>query len=238
MAWAMMPGLMNLTRMSASGGMEIGYHQLTANSRVRCPGIKKSGPCNATADFTDGPARDRSLTSTLHAFPQNKNAGRPFGARHRLHRPSPGPAGMPPGRSQGQARMTLPAATAPDVEGRTPAREPSCRTSVQFRGLIDLDRGPQEVKSTPARRASANAPQPKTALRGCLSSGKWPSCLIVAMPWPARPPSGQVEAVPAPVARNPDPAVIPHRQLIRVPSRTPADTGNPRTRRTRRQCRN
>src|SRR5450755_57732 len=145
MAWAMLPGLMNLTRMSASGGMEIGYLQLTANSRVRCPGIKKSGPCNATADFTDGPARDRSLTSTLHAFPQNKNAGRPFGARHRLHRPSPGPArldpppepryrrrtgtepapgpaGMPPGRSQGQARMTLPAATAPDAEGRTPAR--------------------------------------------------------------------------------------------------------------------
>ena len=29
--------------------------------------------------------------------------------------PAPGPAGMPPGRSQGQARMTLPAATAPDV---------------------------------------------------------------------------------------------------------------------------
>jgi hypothetical protein len=36
--------------------------------------------------------------------------------------PAPGPAGMPPGRSQGQARMTLPAATAPDAEGRTPAR--------------------------------------------------------------------------------------------------------------------
>ena len=34
----------------------------------------------------------------------------------------PGPAGMPPGRSQGQARMTLSAATAPDAEGRTPAR--------------------------------------------------------------------------------------------------------------------
>ena len=34
----------------------------------------------------------------------------------------PGQAGMPPGRSQGQARMTLPAATAPDAEGRTPAR--------------------------------------------------------------------------------------------------------------------
>ena len=125
MAWAMLPGLMNLTRMSASGGMEIGYHQLTANSRVRCPGIKKSGLCYATADFTDGPARDRSLTSTLHAFPQNKNAGRPFGARHRRRtgtEPAPGTAGMPPGRSQGQARMTLPAATAPDVEGRTPAR--------------------------------------------------------------------------------------------------------------------
>jgi hypothetical protein len=27
-----------------------------------------------------------------------------------------------PGESQGQARMTLPAATAPDAEGRTPAR--------------------------------------------------------------------------------------------------------------------
>jgi hypothetical protein len=36
--------------------------------------------------------------------------------------PAPGPAGMPPGRSQGQARMTLPTATAPDAEGRTPAR--------------------------------------------------------------------------------------------------------------------
>ena len=36
--------------------------------------------------------------------------------------PAPGQAGMPPGRSQGQARMTLPAATAPDAEGRTPAR--------------------------------------------------------------------------------------------------------------------
>jgi hypothetical protein len=36
--------------------------------------------------------------------------------------PAPGPGGMPPGRSQGQARMTLPAATAPDAEGRTPAR--------------------------------------------------------------------------------------------------------------------
>ena len=58
MAWAMLPGLMNLTRMSASGGMEIGYRQQTANSRVRCPGIKKSGLCNATADFTDEPARD------------------------------------------------------------------------------------------------------------------------------------------------------------------------------------
>lgn len=103
MAWAMLPGLMNLTRMSASGGMEIGYLQLTANSRVRCPGIKKSGPCNATADFTDGPARDRSLTSTLHAFPQNKNAGRPFGARHRLHRPSPGPA-----RPAARARLPSP----------------------------------------------------------------------------------------------------------------------------------
>ena len=102
---------------------------------------------------------DWSLTFTLHVFPQTKNAGRPFGARHRLHRPSPGPArldpppepryrrrtgtepapgpaGMPPGRSQGQARMTLPAATAPDAEGRTPAGNPSCRTSVQFRGLI------------------------------------------------------------------------------------------------------
>ena len=37
-------------------------------------------------------------------------------------KPAPGPGGMPPGRSQGQARMTLPAATAPDAEGRTPAR--------------------------------------------------------------------------------------------------------------------
>ena len=36
--------------------------------------------------------------------------------------PAPGSAGMPPGRSQGQARMTLSAATAPDAEGRTPAR--------------------------------------------------------------------------------------------------------------------
>ena len=36
--------------------------------------------------------------------------------------PAPRPAGMPPGRSPGQARMTLPTATAPDVEGRTPAR--------------------------------------------------------------------------------------------------------------------
>jgi hypothetical protein len=81
--------------------------------------------------------------SYVTRLPQNKNAGRPFGARHRLHRPSPGPArpppepryrrrtgtepapgpaGMPPGRSPGKARMTLPAATAPDVEGRTPAR--------------------------------------------------------------------------------------------------------------------
>ena len=34
----------------------------------------------------------------------------------------PGRAGMPPGRSQGQARMTLSAATAPDAEGRTLAR--------------------------------------------------------------------------------------------------------------------
>jgi len=78
MAWAMLPGLMNLTRMTASGGMGIGYQQLTANSRVRCPGIKKSGPCDATADFTDGPARDRSLSCTLHAFPQTKmQAGHP-----------------------------------------------------------------------------------------------------------------------------------------------------------------
>jgi hypothetical protein len=49
------------------------------------------------------------------------------GARARYRRrtgtePAPGQAGMPPGRSQGQARMTLPAATAPDAEGRTPAR--------------------------------------------------------------------------------------------------------------------
>jgi hypothetical protein len=45
--------------------------------------------------------------------------------RHRRRtgtEPVPGQAGMPPGRSQGQARMTLPAATAPDAEGRTPAR--------------------------------------------------------------------------------------------------------------------
>lgn len=149
MAWVMLPGLMNLTRMSASGGMEIGYRQQTANSRVRCPGIKKSGPCNATADFTDEPARDRSLTFTLHAFPQDKmqaghsvlvtgltarlparpGPGRPGPPpppepryRRRTGTEPPGQAGMPPGRSQGRARMTLPAATAPDAEGRTPAR--------------------------------------------------------------------------------------------------------------------
>lgn len=34
----------------------------------------------------------------------------------------------------------------------------------------------------------------------------------------------------------PDPARIPSCQLVRVPLRVPADTGNPRTRRTRRQC--
>jgi hypothetical protein len=147
MAWVMLPGLMNLTRMSASGGMEIRYRQQTANSRVRCPGIKKSGPCNATADFTDEPARDWSLTFTLHVFPQTQKCrpaircsspapppvsrpgpGRldlPPEPRYRRRtgtEPAPGQAGMPPGRSQGQARMTLPAATAPDAEGRTPAR--------------------------------------------------------------------------------------------------------------------
>jgi len=115
MAWAMLPGLMNLTRMSASGGMEIGYRQQTANSRVRCPGIKKSGPCNATADFTHEPARDWSLTLRYTSFPKPKmQAGHSVlvtGFTARL-----------PGESQGQARMTLPAAAAPDAEGRTPAR--------------------------------------------------------------------------------------------------------------------
>jgi hypothetical protein len=37
-------------------------------------------------------------------------------------------------------------------------------------------------------------------------------------------------------ARNPDPAAIPHRQLIRVPFRIPADTGNPPARGICRQC--
>ena len=37
-------------------------------------------------------------------------------------RARPRPAGMPPGRSQGQPRMTLPTAMAPDAEGRTLAR--------------------------------------------------------------------------------------------------------------------
>jgi hypothetical protein len=135
-------------------------------------------------------------------LPQNKNAGRPFGARHRLHRPSPAPA-RPAARAQlpsphgdrarpragRHASQEKPGTGPHDTAGRhgTRRRGPharagiSCRTSVQFRGLIDLDRGPQKVKSTPARRASANAPQPKTALRGCLPIGKWPSCLIVAM---------------------------------------------------------
>ena len=36
--------------------------------------------------------------------------------------PALGPTGMPPGRSPRQARMTPPTATAPDLEGRTPAR--------------------------------------------------------------------------------------------------------------------
>src|ERR1700730_5376663 len=92
MAWAMLPGLMNLTRMSASGGMEIGYRQQTANSRVRCPGIKKSGP---------------------------KNAGRPFGARHRLHRPSPGPA------RDGSTRRPSPATVAARGPSPPPGR-PAC----------------------------------------------------------------------------------------------------------------
>jgi hypothetical protein len=146
MAWAMLPGLMNLTRMSASGGMEIGYRQQTANSRVRCPGIKKSGPCNATADFTDEPARDWSLTFTLHVFPQTKNAGRPFGARHRLHRPSPG-------RSQGHARMTLPAARHPTPRAARPRGEPSCRTSVQF----GSSSAPAQAEMLPERRRAAGA---------------------------------------------------------------------------------
>src|SRR6202035_1462875 len=46
MAWAMLPGLMNLTRMSASGGMEIGYHQVSADREFSraLPRHKKSGP--------------------------------------------------------------------------------------------------------------------------------------------------------------------------------------------------
>src|ERR1700722_13887266 len=36
------------------------------------PRYRKSGHCYATADFTDGPARDRSLIPTLHAFPKTK----------------------------------------------------------------------------------------------------------------------------------------------------------------------
>lgn len=92
MPWAMLPGLMNLTRMSASGGMEIGYHQLTANSRVRCPGIKKSGPLQCHRGFYGWTCQGPELNFYVTRLPQNKNAGRPFGARHRLHRPSPGPA--------------------------------------------------------------------------------------------------------------------------------------------------
>ncbi|PEN16116.1 hypothetical protein CRM88_13965, partial [Lactococcus lactis] len=35
-------------------------------------GIKKPGPCNATADFAGESARDRSSVFTLHAFPAKR----------------------------------------------------------------------------------------------------------------------------------------------------------------------
>jgi hypothetical protein len=140
----------------------------------------------------------------------------------------------PPVPRPGPTRRPSPATVAARPRG-----EPSCRTSVQFRGLIDLDRGRQGSSRPGSERALAADPQPKTgpkvaspsASGQVASHGQVVANSIVA--WP-----GRRGSYTAPVARNPDPAVIPHRQLIRVPSRTPADTGNPRTRRTRRQCRN
>jgi hypothetical protein len=66
------------------------------------------------------------VTGSTARLPARPGTARPA-ARAPLPSPhgdraAPGQAGMPPGRSQGQARMTLPAATAPDAEGRTPAR--------------------------------------------------------------------------------------------------------------------
>ena len=110
---------------------------------------------------------------------------RPGPARPAARAPLPSPPGDRARPRAGRHASREKPGTGPhDTAGRHGTRRrgpharagnPSCRTSVQFRGLIDLDRGPQEVKSTPARRASANAPQPKTALRGCLPIGKWPS---------------------------------------------------------------
>ena len=61
------------------------------------------------------------FTARLPARPGSTRRPSPAAVAARGPSP-PGAAGMPPGRSQGQARMTLPAATAPDAEGRTPAR--------------------------------------------------------------------------------------------------------------------
>jgi hypothetical protein len=59
------------------------------------------------------------FTARLPARPDRRPS--PAAVAARGPSPPPGPAGMPPRRSQGQARMTLPAATAPDAEGRAPA---------------------------------------------------------------------------------------------------------------------
>lgn len=64
-------------------------------------------------------ARDSVLvtgfTARLPARPGSTR--RPSPATVATRAPSPGQVGMPPGRSQGQARMTLPAATAPEGDG-------------------------------------------------------------------------------------------------------------------------
>jgi len=82
---------------------------------------------------------------------------RPSPATVAARGPSP-PAGRPaclPGEARDRPAWHCRPPRHPTPRAARPRGEPSCRTSVQFRGLIDLDRGPQEVKSTPARRASA-----------------------------------------------------------------------------------
>jgi hypothetical protein len=81
------------------------------------PRYKKSGLCYATADFTDGPARDRSLIPTLHAFPKTK-------CRPAIRCSSPAsPPVSRPGPARPVARAPLPS---PHGDRARPRAGPAC----------------------------------------------------------------------------------------------------------------